>query len=153
MKYSKKFKEKAIKRFIENNTEQSKREIAKELKVSEATLYKWVKETNDSSSTTSHDKKEQLKILNETYNLEEEALNAYCREKGIFPHQIQIFEENLLKPKAAVTPSSKKELEEEKIKNKALAKELRRKDKALAETAALLVLQKKFQALFVDEEL
>jgi hypothetical protein len=33
-----------------------------------------------------------------------------------------------------------------------LERELRRKDKALAEAAALLVLQKKFQALWEEEE-
>jgi hypothetical protein len=40
----------------------------------------------------------------------------------------------------------KEELLEEKKKNKQLEKELNRKEKALAEAAALLVLQKKFQA-------
>ena len=48
--------------------------------------------------------------------------------------------------------AAKKALEEEKAKNKNLAKELRRKEKALAETATLLVLQKKFQALLEGEE-
>ena len=37
-------------------------------------------------------------------------------------------------------------------KNEQLERELRRKDKALAEAAALLVLQKKFQAMWEAEE-
>ena len=36
-------------------------------------------------------------------------------------------------------------------KNDLLERQMRRKDKALAEAAALLVLQKKFQALWADE--
>jgi len=81
-----------------------------------------------------------------------EKLSIYCREKGIFEHQIKTFEEEFLNLKVKPIPSSKKELETQKTKNKELKKELRRKEKALAETAALLVLQKKFQALFQDEE-
>jgi hypothetical protein len=44
---------------------------------------------------------------------------------------------------------STKELSKENAK---LKKELQRKEKALAEAAALLVLQKKFQALWADGE-
>jgi transposase len=42
------------------------------------------------------------------------------------------------------------DLKEEKQKTKALERELRRKDRALAETAALLVLRKKAQAIWGD---
>jgi hypothetical protein len=42
-------------------------------------------------------------------------------------------------------------LRELQTKNDHLESQLRRKDKALAEAAALLVLQKKFQALWADE--
>ena len=152
MKYSKKFKEKAIKRFITEDGMQTKQEIAKELKVSQATLYKWVKESKEVSTGNTLSKQAQLQILNETYNMDEEALSAYCREKGIFVHQIQTFQDNLLSTKPIRNSSfAKRELEEEKAKTKALKKELLRKEKALAEAAALLVLQKKFQALFQDE--
>ncbi|VAW74589.1 hypothetical protein MNBD_GAMMA15-1096, partial [hydrothermal vent metagenome] len=40
----------------------------------------------------------------------------------------------------------------ERKKNRKLEKELRRKEKALAEAAALLILQKKAQAIWGDEE-
>ncbi|MBC2579673.1 hypothetical protein [Clostridium sp. DJ247] len=44
------------------------------------------------------------------------------------------------------------ELNEEKKKTKELSKELRIKDKALAETTALLVLRKKLNAIFGEQE-
>ena len=44
------------------------------------------------------------------------------------------------------------ELRELKVKHEQLQRDLRRKDRALAETAALLVLQKKFRALLEDED-
>ncbi|WP_296907752.1 hypothetical protein [Polaromonas sp.] len=43
-------------------------------------------------------------------------------------------------------------MRELQVKHDGLQRELRRKEKALAEAAALLVLQKKFQALWADEE-
>ena len=46
----------------------------------------------------------------------------------------------------------KDEIQNEKRKNKSLEKEIARKDKALAKTAALLVLQKKLNAFWGDQE-
>lgn len=58
----------------------------------------------------------------------------------------QDFIQNDTKPVKAANPDDKKRI-------KALEKELARKEKALAETAALLVLRKKFNAHFnLDEE-
>ena len=83
--------------------------------------------------------------------MSDEALNAYCREKGVFKHQLQEWEKDFLKAPKSEDSIAKKALEEERSKSKALSKELRRKEKALAETATLLVLQRKFQALLEDE--
>jgi len=153
MKYSDDFKEKAIRTVIENEGIKSKEKIAKELKVSKATLYKWVnKASTANDSNKAFDNAAKLQILKEIYPLSDEELSAYCRNKGIFEHQIKAFEEHFLSQKVITVSSSKKELDEQRLKNTQLQKDLRRKEKALAETAALLVLQKKFQALFQDEE-
>lgn len=154
MKYSETFKEKTVKKVLEKKLTHSMVQIAKELNISKATLYKWVKNNKSSTSSSTLELSEKLQILKESYAMSEEALNGYCREKGIFTHQLQEWERDFLKKKKIVTTdTSKHALEEEKQRSKALAKELRRKEKALAETAALLVLQKKFQALLEDEEL
>ena len=153
MRYSDNFKEKAIKAVLENEGIKSKLEIAKELNVSKATLYRWVSEASDvNDNSKGLSSEEQLQILKESYNLKGEELSAYCRKRGIFEHQIEAFEKNFLSKKVISVSSSKKELNAQLLKNKKLEKELQRKEKALAETAALLVLQKKFQALFQDEE-
>jgi len=156
MRYNKEFKDNAIKLVLKKEENQSMLELANKLGISKATLYKWVRQAQQPTKIeSSFSSKDKLKILHETYTMSKEEVNAYCREKGLFQHQLQEFEEEFLNNKSAkVTDenNSKKALEEEKSKTKALAKELRRKEKALAETAALLVLQKKFQALFEDEE-
>ena len=48
--------------------------------------------------------------------------------------------------------AERRELQQERKKTRKLTKELRRKDNALAETAALLVLQKKAREIWGDEE-
>ena len=123
MGYSDKFKDKAIKRVLSSNGIESKSAIARELKVSKATLYKWVKDSTEINSKNNiFDKVSQLQILKESYSLNSEELSAYCREKGIFEHQIKTFEENLLSSTSKPLPSSKKELEIQKLKNKELKK-------------------------------
>ncbi|TYL46630.1 transposase [Marinomonas sp. IMCC 4694] len=68
-------------------------------------------------------------------------MNQYCRAKGLYPHHIQQWKQDFAKGASAKpAPSESKQLKQE---IKQLQKELNRKDKALAETAALLVLKKK----------
>jgi len=153
MRYSKAYKEKAVKRVLTKKENENMESLAKDLNVSKGTLYAWVKKASDTQSTdTTLTKRDKLQILKESYSMSAEALNAYCREKGFFKHQLEEWEKDFLQSHADESPHSKKALEEERSKNKALAKELRRKEKALAETATLLVLQKKFQALLEGED-
>ncbi|MEA1953727.1 MAG: transposase [Campylobacterota bacterium] len=154
MRYEKEFKEKAVKLVVASKGAKSIREIAIELNISKDTLYTWVKKAKESTSTdTKLQLSDKLQMLHETYSMSEEEVNAYCRVKGIFKHQLQEWEREFLNKNTRDDSSTKEALQKEKSHSQALAKELRRKEKALAETAALLVLQKKFQALLEDEEL
>jgi len=154
MRYEKAFKEKAVKLVLASKGVKSMKDIAIELNISKDTLYTWVKKAKEISSTDTKLKlSDKLQMLHETYSMREEEVNAYCRVKGIFKHQLQEWEREFLNKKSGDNSSTKEALQEEKSRSHALAKELRRKEKALAETATLLVLQKKFQALLEDEEL
>ncbi len=154
MRYEKAFKEKAVKLVLASKGVKSIKDIAIELNISKDTLYTWVKKAKEISGTDSKLKlSDKLQMLHETYSISEEEVNAYCRVKGIFKHQLKEWEREFLNSKSKDNTSDKEALQEERSRSHALAKELRRKDKALAETATLLVLQKKFQALLEDEEL
>ena len=97
MRYNKTFKEKAVKLVLAKEVNQSILEIATKLNISKATLYKWVKQAQDpQKSDTSFSTKEKLQILHETYAMSKEEVNAYWREKGLFKHQLQEFEEEFL---------------------------------------------------------
>lgn len=88
----------------------------------------------------------------ETHGLGEEALQAWCREHGIFPHHLDSWRQNFITEPAPAPVAEGRVLKTLKNENDELKAELRRKDKALAEAAALLVLQKKFRALWDNED-
>jgi hypothetical protein len=86
-------------------------------------------------------------VVLETATLAEIEVNEYCRTKGLYPEQIKDWKLACIagntNNKKAIVPAQNKA---DKKRIKQLEKELNRKEKALAETAALLVLRKKFNA-------
>ena len=157
MRYSPEFIEQALIR-VHAREGQTVREVADDLGVNFYTVQRWLK-VHTIVRTDVADKErrphewrreEQLGALLETHALNEDELHAWCRERGLFPHHLEEWRASFCasepaKPKGPSTLSLTKE-------NAKLKKDLQRKEKALAEAAALLVLQKKFQALWADEE-
>ena len=92
---------------------------------------------------------EQLVALHETHGLSGEALHAWCREKGLFAHHLTGWKTAFC-ANGKAAPGTR-EIRTLKDENEQLKRELARKEKALAEAAALLVLQKKFRALWEGE--
>jgi len=77
-------------------------------------------------------------------------LNAWYREHGVSPHHLTGWQAAFCTDRKA-GPQDSKALRALKEDNDRLQREVLRKDKALAEAAALLILQKKFRALLEDE--
>jgi hypothetical protein len=83
-------------------------------------------------------------------------LGAFLRRKGV--HEAQLAEWRTQVTQGAVaamrppTRAAREAAAAEAKKIRQLEREIQRKDKALAETAALLVLQKKVQAIWGDED-
>jgi len=101
---------------------------------------------------------QRLLALNESHALQGPALHAWCREKGLFEHQlIQWRDAFCAAPQPSVAGAAQQRLANTALRelqgrHDQLQLEMRRKDRALAEAAALLVLQKKFQALVLQSE-
>ena len=147
-------------------------EVATELNMSVGTLKGWLKmapkahgETVMPSSLPQSlpagqwSAADRLLALHESHGLSGPALSAWCREKGLFEHQLTAWREAFCAtpepqagPSAQERRESKAELKALQGKHEVLQRDLRRKERALAEAAALLVLQKKFQALLGDED-
>jgi hypothetical protein len=84
-----------------------------------------------------------------TASMSAEERNAWCRSQGLYPSELDEWRDAavgaLAHPAAGSGPP---EAKADRRHVRELERELRRKDKALAEAAALLVLSKKVEAIF-----
>ena len=175
-RYSPEFKEALVRKMMPPENVPIMR-LAEESGVSYVTLAKWREEVRSGGEAapgngeqpdrwSSEDK---FLIVLETHSLNEAELGEYCRGKGIFPAEIEEWREACLQAnqrefrkrqelQKEIRSEKKRsrrngaEETEQKKRNKALEKELLRKERALAETAALLTLRKKAQAIWGDGE-
>jgi hypothetical protein len=89
-----------------------------------------------------------MAVIIETATLNEVELSEYCRCKGIYPVQIKSWKASMVQGLMSEPSKADREKSQKQAKTiQDLEKDLSRKEKALAEVVALLVLQKKFQAL------
>lgn len=156
-KYSEAFIEQAVVKLLSRG-QRTVREVALDINVNYHTAKNWMKRGSAVTAAVGSAKEkrpqdwttqEQLVALHETHGLSGEALQAWCRERGLFAHHLTSWRAAFCA--AAKTDSGTRELRSLKDENDQLKRELVRKEKALAEAAALLVLQKKFRALWEDE--
>ena len=138
-------------------------QLARETGISKSTLATWKNRTSQvgqvkNKNIYSHKElssREKFLAVMETYSMPEIKLSEYCRSKGLYVEQVKKWRETCMNSNGQeqeISKDLKVELLQEKKKSKSLEKELNRKDKALAETAALLVLRKKLGAIFGDQE-
>ncbi|MUV38413.1 hypothetical protein JNUCC1_02251 [Lentibacillus sp. JNUCC-1] len=77
------------------------------------------------------------------------------RKKGLYREQINAWQQVCLQANGNAFNQAKAltgQLKEEKQRSKTLEKDLQKKEKALAEAAALLLLRKKARAIWGDQE-
>jgi transposase-like protein len=160
--YSEGFRERAVQMMMPPNA-MSVAQVSRETGVSEQTLYNWRNRFRhegravpaDSKNPENWSGENKLAVVIETAALNEEQLAEYCRKKGLYVEQVMRWREAAVAGAETLKPLSaeeRRELQQERKKTRKLEKELKRKEKALAEAAALLVLQKKAQAIWGDGE-
>lgn len=161
-KYSEGFKQRTMQMMMAPNAT-SVAQVSRDTGVAEQTLYNWRNQLRcegtsvpaDSSNPEKWSGENKLAVVIETAALNEEELAEYCRRKGLYAEQINRWREAAISGAERLRPMSateRQELQKERKKTRKLEKELRRKDRALAETAALLVLQKKAREIWGDGE-
>ena len=139
------------------------RELSREEGISKGTLHNWRKAARakgrlmpDGDSTSQGwDSTDKFCAVLETSSMNEAELSIYCRERGIYPEQVGEWRRACEEANDWDRAQNKRLRESRKIDEKrikALKWELKYKEKALAETAALLVLRKKAQAIWGDGE-
>lgn len=125
--------------------------VANEIGVSVSTLERWRSEALAKPPVTrTWTPSARLEAVITTAALDEAGKNAWCREKGLYPGELEKWRQSamvaLAEPEEA--RASPQQTRESQRRIKELEREVKRKDKALAETAALLVLSKKLKAAF-----
>lgn len=162
MGYSIERKESVLKKMLPPNN-CSIAELANQEGISDATLYNWRQQARhsgklmpDSDNTPagwlSRDK---FAAVLETATMSEAEIAEYCRQKGLYPEQLRQWRaacEQANDWSRATEKQLKEATRADRKKLKFLEKELTRKEKALAEVAALLVLRKKFDAMFGENK-
>ena len=137
--------------------------LARENGISEQTLYTWrrnlkaqgVPVPGNGKNAEEWSSKDKFGVVLETAGLNEAELAEYCRRKGLFIEQIAAWRAACQDANAHSADRSREQREQSKgdrKRIKQLEKELLRKDKALAEAAALIILRKKAQAIWGDPE-
>ena len=94
-------------------------------------------------------------VVLETVSLSEEALAVYCRSKGLYVEPVRVWraaceQANARRDVETAAQDLRQKTDRRRIKE--LERELHRKEKALAEAAALLILAKKYRAFAQQDE-
>jgi len=155
------FKKEAVKKFHSRGARPVEL-IAEEMGISKSILYKWAKEFGISADMTNKTKQPNKKSAEEKLNLiisfektDELSRGEFLRQNGIKAEYLEEWKRQI---KESLNPSklapSRSDLAIAKKKVIELEKELARKNKALAETSALLVLKKKAHLIWgsLEEE-
>lgn len=154
MKYSQEFKEKIVQKVLSG---QKVKAVAQESGVTGWSIYQWIKQHSNgtlSIETTgprglSFEEKHNLLLESQTIPVDK--IGEWLRRKGIHSDHLVKWKKEI---ENAMNKNSKEKIENKKLREEIviLKKELKRKDKALAEAAVLLTLKKKYHYLWEDEE-
>jgi transposase-like protein len=137
-------------------------ELARQEGVSQQTLYNWRREIRAKGAAVPGNKKvpdewpaeAKFAVVVATAGLSEIDLAEYCRSKGLYPEQVNGWRDACIAGQQTARDLKRVEQAQAKADRKRiqeLEREIRRKDKALAEAAALLVLRKKLNAYWGDD--
>ena len=118
-------------------------DVAREVGVGVGTLERW---RSDALSRPARERAwtaaARFDAVLTTAAMDEAARSAWCRANGVYPHELASWRQSatqaLAEPEEA--RASPQQTQQDRRRIKELERELRRKDRALAETAALLVL-------------
>lgn len=165
-KFSKEFKDSLVSKVL-YKPGRSIRSVALEAQVGVSSLHKWVHEaeggmTNGPLNQDGQIEKrpidwsmaQKFQAIMGSITLNNEEINHYCRQQGIYKSQLEQWKLDFMSDKepTRLPKQHANELKMLRDQNKQLTRELNRKEKALAEVAALLVLKKKADAIWPVNE-
>lgn len=167
MKYSATFRETMVKKLCGPDSV-SANELSRQTGVPQQTLSRWLRDAKIATIMDSGKKEtssrgrsrrprdwtaeERLEAVTRTAKMGDEELGAYLRQTGLRSTDLERWKEATLTALGRPGARAKRRDAKDKKRIRELEKELRRKEKALAESAALLILKKKAQAIWGDAD-
>jgi transposase len=147
-RYGQAYKDKVVARLLPPESS-AVEVVAREVGVSVSTLERWRAEAlvNDAGDRRGGGGQRwtpaaRLEAVIATAAMDEAACSAWCREHGLYPSELAGWKQDAIAGLGEPRAASAVEARQDRRRVKELERELHRKDKALAETAALLVLAK-----------
>ena len=130
-------------------------EVAQQEGISESTVYEWRKEAREQGrclpntgdgGTAAWSSKDKCAAVLKTAAMNGAELAEYCRRRGVYPEQIAAWRQDC-EQAASLSPRERRQEALEAKAQRERIRELRRKNTALAEAAALLTLSKKARVI------
>jgi transposase len=159
--YSKSIKASVLAKMMASNAP-SVVELAKEFNIPYTTIYSWKTAVLKKKNVTQlnvpqrpHDKSPEAKLqaVLDTMGMTEQEQGAYCRAHGIYSNHLDAWKKQMLEGLGVASTNERKAENLQTSKEiKKLKRDLERKDKALAEVTALLILKKKADLLWGGDE-
>jgi transposase len=153
-RYGQAFKDRAVARLLPPESA-AVEAVAGEIGVNADTLERWrsealAKPARERIWTAAA----RLEAVITTAAMDETARSAWCRKNGVYAQQLAQWRGSATQALAQPheQPASAQQTKQDRRRIKELERELQRKEKALAEAAALLVLSKKLEAIFPREK-
>jgi len=154
-RYSPEFKQSVVQK-ISTPGGPSAAQMAKKLGVHYTSVYGWVKDhanTSGMKKSKEWTPEAKLEAIAKTFSMSENELGEFLRSNGLHSNQIEEWKQEFYSAqKSAGRPKVDPELSELRAKEKELSKDLKRKDRALAEMSARVILLKKSRLLFGETE-
>lgn len=158
MRYSLGFKETQVKKVLPPSN-RAIASVAREAGVAEQTLRNWLAqakngtlEKQDTVGGAGRSAREKFNLVVESKSVSENEHGKWLRERGLHSEHITLYEQELRDLIDNNGTSEREENKKLKKENRRLQKELDKKEKALAELAALYTLKKKAEELWGENE-
>ena len=156
-RYGQTFKDRAVAKLLPPES-LGLEDVARRTRISEPTLARWLAAAQSMPARgRAWTARGRLDALIATASMSEADRSAWCREHGVYPSELDSWSHNATaalaspaEPGAARASPQATRGDKKRIRD--LERELLRKDRALAETAALLVLSKKVAAIYNKAE-
>ena len=156
IQFSEAFKARVLRRLVGPQAVSANR-LSAEVGVSQVTLSRWLRDVRSVEGMSRPAKKkwtgaEKLRVVIAAQGLSETELGALLRREGLHEAQLIEWQSAAVAALTGLQPAGKVPPSAEAQRIQELERELRRKDRALAETAALIVLKKKVLAIWGDAD-